>query len=416
MARYRRMSAAEKSTRARRATLRGKFPPESRLTEIMLRPLPWLLLSFLLVVAYTWIGYPLCLWLLHKFLRMGLPRGQKRSSISSISIIIAVHNEEAQIAAKLEDCQVFDYPPELIEILVASDGSTDNTEKIVAGFAGRDARIRLLRTSGRMGKSGAQNLAVEQARGKILLFTDAATRIGRTALSQIASHFADAQIGLVAPVVRFGKFDTSVSHGQGAYWRFEIFLRQLESDLGILATASGAALAVRRKLYRPIPPQFGDDCVIPLDVRLGRSKVVQDPEAEVYDEMPHSVEGEFRARVRMTARNWTGIVHRCSLLDPLRFPGTAWSLVSHKFLRWLTPFFLAGALLLNIALAIQGRMTWLLILQSCFYLAAAVGWQRSRERSCARIFGYPFAFCLANLGFLLGVVRGLRRQTVVAYK
>jgi cellulose synthase/poly-beta-1,6-N-acetylglucosamine synthase-like glycosyltransferase len=379
----------------------------------MSHPLPLLLFSFLFLVAYTWLGYPLCLWMLRKFFRLRFARGH---NWPTISIIIAVYNEEGQISAKLENCQAFDYPRERIEILVASDGSTDNTDNIVTEFASRDERIRLLRSGGRAGKSGVQNLAVEHAHGEILLFTDAGTRIGKSALAQIASSFSDASVGLAAPVVRFGKFETSVSRGQGTYWRFEIFLRQLESDLGILATASGAALALRRNLYRPVPPQYGDDCVIPLDVRLAGFKVVQEPDADVYDEMPHSVEGEFRARVRMTARNWTGILHRRELLDPLRYPGTAWSLISHKFLRWLTPFFLAAAFLLNLALVIRGHFAPLLILQSCFYLAAAVGWRRSRGSSCARIFGYPFAFCLANLGFLLGVMRGLRRETVVAYK
>ena len=371
------------------------------------------LITVLALAIYTWLGYPLALWMLRLLFRR---RFGRKTNPLRVSVIIAVHNEEALVSDKLRDCQAFDYPRNLIEILVASDGSSDNTEFIAEEFAKKDSRIFLVRSTGRAGKSGVQNLAVEQTTGDILLFTDAETKIGPSILQRIVNGFGDERVGLIVPVVHFGRSETSVSKGQGAYWRFELFLRQLESDLGILATASGSALAVRRDLYRSLPPQYGDDCIIPLDVRLAGYEVVQDSDAIVHDEMPHSVEGEFRVRVRMTARNWTGILHRRALLNPFRFPVTAWSLLSHKFLRWLTPFFLVSAFLLNAILALQGRLLPLFALQACFYLAAAVGWKRSRREHCERIFGYPFAFCLANLGFLFGVLRGLRREAVVAYK
>jgi cellulose synthase/poly-beta-1,6-N-acetylglucosamine synthase-like glycosyltransferase len=334
----------------------------------------------------------------------------------AFSIIVAAYNEEAHIAAKLEDCLALEYPADRVEILVASDGSTDRTEGIVQEFARRDARIRLVKSVGRAGKSGVQNLAVAEARGEILLFTDTETTTRATLLRQIGEDFADSRVGMVAPTVQFGRIDDAVSKGQGAYWHFELVLRQLESDLGILATASGSAFAMRRTLFRPIPPQYGDDCVLPLDVRLQGYRVLQDPRLVIFDEMPSTVDGELRARVRMTARNWTGILSRPGLLNLSRYPGTAWGLVSHKFLRWMTPFFLAAMFVMSCFLAARGRMALLFVLQSCFYLAAVVGWRQSRQRSCARIFGYPFAFCLANLGFFLGLVRCLRGQRVVAYK
>jgi hypothetical protein len=169
-------------------------------------------------------------------------------------------------------------------------------------------------------------------------------------------------------------------------------------------------------LFRPIPLRFGDDCIVPLDVRLQGFKILQDPDALVSDEMPHSVEGELRARIRMTTRNWSGTLSRPGSLNPLHFCGTAWGLISHKFLRWLTPFSLAIALLTNGLLVAGPKWALLLLIQVLFYAAAVIGWRRSRWQPCERIFGYPFAFCLANLGFLLGVVRSLRGQAVIAYK
>ncbi len=370
-------------------------------------------IASLLSLVYAWLLYPGMLWLLRTAFAKPTQRGE---SSPRFSIILAAYNEERRIREKLENCLALDYPCDQVQIIVASDGSTDATETIVEDFATRDARISLLRSPGRAGKSGVQNLAASKATGEVLLFTDVETIAGPDLLRRIAAHFSNPEIGMVAPVVHFGRFGSAVSQGQGAYWRFELFLRQLESDLGILATCSGSAFAIRRDLFRPIPPQYGDDCITPLDIRLQGYRIIQDREIIVYDEMPHSIESELRARIRMTARNWTGILSRSGVLNPFRFPGTSWGLISHKFLRWMTPLFLVLLYIANCGLALRHQFIPLFVLQSCFYLAALIGWYKSRSQSCARIFGYPFAFCLANVGFFLGLMKCVRGQRVVAYK
>lgn len=370
----------------------------------------------ILILFYTWLGYPTVLWIFaHLLKRQEIELEKCEEGRPSISVIIACNNEEKRIAAKLEDCLASQYPADKLEILVASDGSTDGTERIVESFGARDARIRFLRSAGRAGKSGVQNLAAAQARGDILFFTDAETQTHTDLLDQIVEEFSDPRVGLVAPMVHFGRFDDPVSKGQSSYWRFELFLRQLESDLGILATASGAAMAIRRELYKPIPAEYGDDCIIPIDICLQGYRVLQDPRYIVSDEMPHSIKGELRARIRMTTRNWNGILCRPAALNPFRFPGIAWALVSHKFLRWMTPFFLGVLFLANGWLAAHGRLLPLFLAQGGFYLAALIGWWRAGE-NCARIFGYPFAFCLANIGFFLGIMKSFRHEKVFAYR
>jgi len=154
---------------------------------------------------------------------------------------------------------------------------------------------------------------------------------------------------------------------------------------------------------------------MPLDVRLQGYKVILNREAIVFDTMPHSIEGELRARIRMTARNWAGTLSRPAILNPLRFPLTALALVSHKLLRWLTPFFLAIVVLSNLSLALQGRAVVLWWLQVGFYLSAFVGWELTRKQRPAWLFSYPFSFCLANVGFMLGMVKAFRSQKIVAY-
>lgn len=366
------------------------------------------------VVLYTWIVYPLLLWML----RLCSPRSTRSGNQgyrSSVSIIIPVHNEQEKIAAKLANCLELQYPHGQLEILVASDRSTDRTEEIVRSFLARDSRIRWLESDSRVGKSGVQNLAAAQARGDVLFFTDADTAMSPGVLATMIDDLAEPAVGLVTATVQFGDPGDAIEKGQGFYWRYELFLRAGESDFGILATGSGQALAVRRELFRPLPTCYGDDCIMPLDVRLQGFKVIQNREAIVFDTMPHSIEGELRARIRMTARNWAGTLSRLAILNPLRFPLTALGLVSHKLLRWLTPFFLAIVLLSNLLLALQGRAVVLWWLQVSFYLSAFVGWGLTRKQRPAWLFGYPFSFCLANVGFMLGMLKAFRNQKIVAY-
>ena len=366
------------------------------------------------VVVYTWIIYPVLLRLFN-LLRPRISKTAPLEALPFVSIIIAVHNEQETIAEKLQNCLSLDYPHARLEIIVASDGSADRTAEIVRCLAARDSRISWIESVRRVGKSGVQNLAAGGARGDVFLFTDARTGMPPGVLRKLICSLADREVGLVTATVFFGHSENAVEKGQGFYWRYELFLRAAESDLGILATGSGQALLVRRELFRPLPTCYGDDCIMPLDVRLQGYRVVQDREAIVFDTMPHSIEGELRARIRMTARNWTGTLARPALLNPLRFPLTSAGLVSHKLLRWLTPFFLAAILLSSALLAIEGEGSALWWLQAAFYLSALIGWRLARMQRPAWVFGYPFSFCLANVGFLLGIVKAFRNQKIVAY-
>lgn len=373
-----------------------------------------LLWFFLGITIYVWAGYPILVFLLASVF------SRKRNFLEQpeypfVSIIVPVHDEEQKIAAKLENCLELLYPPDRFEILVASDCSTDTTEEIVRRFIARDSRIQWLQSDRRVGKSGVQNLAARHARGDLLLFTDANTAMPHGVLRMMVDHLSDPTVGLSTARVLFGRPKDSVEKGQGFYWRYELFLRSAESDLGILATGSGQALLVRRELFQPLPSCYGDDCIMPLDIRAQGYKIIQEREATVYDAMPQGIDGELRARIRMTARNWTGTLSRPPVLNPLKFPLTALGLISHKLLRWLTPFFLAIILVCNTLLALQRQFIFLWCLQAVFYLSALVGWQLTRKQRPAWVFGYSFSFCLANIGFLLGMVKAFRNQKIVAY-
>ncbi len=364
------------------------------------------------LLAYTWIGYPSLLI----FLQALFHRAVQRSPIHPyVTLILAAHNEQTGIAEKLLDCLSLKYPADHLEILVVSDHSTDATEKIVEQVAAKHPTIRLIRAGIRAGKSGAQNLAAEQAKGEILFLTDANTRMNENVLEQLVENFADPRVGLVTATIHFLQPKGAVPEGQGMYWRYELLIRRAESALGILAKASGQALAVRRNLFRPLQTCYGDDCILPLEVRLQGYRVLHDHRAIVTDTMPHTLQGEMRTRTRMTARNWGGTFSQIAILNPFRFPFTAWALISHKVLRWLSPLFLLLLFAASTASALRGHLIGLWILQAAFYGVAFWGWQCVRKGNGAGVFGLPFAFCLANVGFFFGLVKAVRNQRIVAY-
>jgi cellulose synthase/poly-beta-1,6-N-acetylglucosamine synthase-like glycosyltransferase len=383
-------------------------------------------LTIMLLVAlltYTWAGYLAVLLILQRL----FPNPIARSPIHPrVSIILAVHNEEKCIEEKLLDCLRLKYPSDGIEILVASDCSTDATEQIVEQFALRHQSsgglqvepapvVRLLRCETRAGKSGAQNLAAQQASGEILFFSDANTRMDPCSLERMVENFGDARVGLVTAAVHFLQPKGAVPEGQGMYWRYELLMRQAESDIGILSKASGQAIAMRRELFRPLTTCYGDDCVMPLGVRLSGYRVVLDRRAIVTDTMPHTPRAEMKARIRMTSRNWGGTFSQTSIFNPFRFPVTSWGLASHKVLRWLSPFFLMALFGASTISASRHEWVALWLGQVAFYVAAFLGWHSVRRGKGAGMFGYAFAFCLANVGFLFGLVRALRNQRIAAY-
>jgi cellulose synthase/poly-beta-1,6-N-acetylglucosamine synthase-like glycosyltransferase len=364
------------------------------------------------LLAYTWAGYLAVLLLLQRL----FPNPVVRSPIHPrISIILAVHNEEKCMEEKLLDCLRLKYPSDGIEILVASDCSTDATEQIVEQFALRHPLVRLLRCETRAGKSGAQNLAAKQAKGEIFFFSDANTRMDPCSLEKMVENFGDPRVGLVTAAVHFLQPKGAVPEGQGMYWRYELLMRQAESDIGILTKASGQAIAMRRELYRPLTTHYGDDCVMPLGVRMSGYRVVLDRRAIVTDTMPNTPRAELKARIRMTSRNWGGTFSQISIFNPFRFPITSWGLASHKVFRWLSPFFLLALFVASTVSASRHEWVALWLIQVAFYVAAFLGWQSVRRGKGAGMFGYAFAFCLANVGFLFGFVKALRNERIAAY-
>jgi cellulose synthase/poly-beta-1,6-N-acetylglucosamine synthase-like glycosyltransferase len=374
------------------------------------------LIIFLVSAAllyYVYHGYLLTL----RILAMWFDRTSQLSAgddfFPSVTVLVTVRNEERRIRACLDNILSLDYSRDKFDVLVASDGSTDRTNAIVEEYAGR-APVRL-QTFVQIGKSAAQNAAIARVVTDIVALADAESEFDSNYLHCITRPFQDPRVGCVTGNLRMRRGAGAVAEGQSWYWRYELMLREFESRLGILAVASGSAMVFRRLAFRPLPPDVGEDCLIPLDCVLQSFRVVHAREALAWDSMNDEESREFEARVRMTLRNWVGTWRRSSLLNPLRYPGYAFGLWSHKLLRWLSPAFLLAMTFSSLFLLRTPGLAALPIATGAFYTLALIGWRAHARGVRVPVASLVYSFCLANLGFLIGVTRALMGRSIISY-
>ncbi len=360
-----------------------------------------------LLCCYSYFLYPLILRLLPR-------RDTIRSAgheLPHLSLIVTVHNEEARIGTKLVNTLAIDYPDDRLEIIVASDGSTDGTEAIVAGYA--DRGVRLVRADARKGKEYAQLCAIREACGEILVFSDVATHIPADALRHIAAGFYDAQVGAVSSEDRFISQDGSVA-GEGAYVKYEMWLRRLESDRAGLVGLSGSFFAARSQVCTDWDISSPSDFNTALNcARLGLVAVSSADVVGEYSDIKHPA-GEFARKVRTVIRGMTALARHPEALNPFGVGSFAFQVWSHKIMRWGVPWFMAVFLVLTLLLLDTGVVFQVaLALQLVFYALAVAGWlsQRLREISIVRI---VFFFVQTNLALAVAAVQFVagKRMTV----
>ncbi len=366
--------------------------------------------------TYTWAGYPLLVML------AGAVRGGRRpsspvpdSELPSVTVLVAVHNGERLLPAKLDNCIALDYPRDRIEIMVVSDGSDDRTDDVVRERATEG--VILVITGRRVGKSAAQNLAIPQASGDIVVLTDVETELSTGFAREIASTFADPGVGCATGEVRWRNTGEGANTSAGGlYWRFELWLRRREDAAGMLTQASGQGMAFRKSLFTPMPEHVGDDCDIPLAVLAQGSRCLVAENAAATDIWSPEIRSEFRTRVRMTQRNLTGTLLHWRLLNPVRHPAIAWALTSRAMMRWFTPFFALGALVSNFFLLGHSLYIGILAAELAVLGIAALGILGQLRGKEIPIAGPLGRLLSVNVAFMIGVVRALARQKVVAYR
>jgi cellulose synthase/poly-beta-1,6-N-acetylglucosamine synthase-like glycosyltransferase len=379
------------------------------MTEIVL----WCLAG---LVGYAYAGYPLLL----AAVAAVRPRKIDFGAIEpSVTVIIAAFNEERDIARKLEMVLALEYPAELRQIIVASDCSTDRTHDIVRGFATRGVELVVL--AARAGKTAAQNLAVSQARGDILLFTDATTELAPNVIRKLVEPFADPAVGCAGAQLEYqSSGGTAVGRGGGLYWRYERLVKELESRANSLIGVSGCLYAVRRALYVPISPGLISDLVIALDIFSSGHVSVYVAAAAAFERTHERADREFAMRSRIVVRSINALVQRARLLNPFHGGLFALQLWSHKVMRYLVPELLIAVFCLSVWMALQPgpRATFyqgFAALQLLAYVAVPAIYVLCRRLDIRTgVLSVPFYFILANAAALWGLIsylRGVREVT-----
>lgn len=364
----------------------------------------WLSVAALL---YTYAGYPL-LVLVISSLR---PRPVKRAEfLPKVSLIITAYNEELHLRAKLENTLALDYPPELLEIMVASDCSSDRTDEIAREFKQRE--VRLVRQSERLGKTAAQNFAVEQASGEIILFSDATSHYQRDVVRMLMPSFADPNVGCVAGrLVYVDPAESHVGRGARSYWSYESFLKNHESRAGSLIGASGCLYAVRRSAYVPLYHEACSDFIIATKMVEQGLRAVYEPLAVCTEETNRQSGREMKMRVRIIAQTFTDLWRHRAMMNPLRTGFYAAQLLSHKVMRYFVPFFLL-ALLAASAILARGSFAFqiLLAMQFLGYGSGVLAWLLDRVGVRSRLLVLPQYFLLANIASLIAFYKFLRGE------
>jgi glycosyltransferase involved in cell wall biosynthesis len=361
------------------------------------------------LLAYTYLLFPLVV-LLRAALR---PRPYDSGEITpTVTLVISAHNEAASMGAKLENLLSLDYPEDRLEVVIASDGSDDGTDELVRGYAERGVRLVSLP---RVGKAAALNAAVAEAGGAVLVFSDANSIYAPDALRALVKPFADPSVGGVAGDQRYLSRDgaDAISSGEQRYWNLDRLLKTAESRAGSTISATGAIYAVRRSLFRSVPPEVTDDFFTSTGAIAQGYRLVFAADAVAYEPVAKTSEVEWGRKVRVMTRGLRGVLMRRELLDARRHGFYAVQLLTHKLLRRTMVFPLAVAAVTSPLLWRRGRVYKAATIAQAALYGLGAGGVLLRDRPLGRhkAFMLPAFFCFVNAASLRAVwnvVRGHR--------
>jgi hypothetical protein len=359
-------------------------------------------------IFYAYFGYPLALYMI-SMIRNREVR-QDPDYLPTVSLIITVHNEKKRIESKIENTLALIYPKDRFEVIFASDFSTDGTDDIVRKYSANG--FRLVRPDKRGGKEYAQKCAIGEAKGDIIVFTDVATMLERDGIRKIVSNFADASVGSVSSEDRFIGRDGKAS-GEGAYVKYEMWLRSLETRVNSVVGLSGSFFAARKTVCEDWPVNIPSDFNTLLNSIKKGFRGISDPHSiGIYTDIRDDKK-EFARKVRTITRGISALMVSIGLLNPLKYGFFSWQLFSHKFMRWMVPLFMAAAFAANIILATKRRLYFLiLVLHALFYVLAALGPVLAGFSS---VFKIPYFFVSSNRAIAVAWIKYLKGERFVTW-
>jgi cellulose synthase/poly-beta-1,6-N-acetylglucosamine synthase-like glycosyltransferase len=353
----------------------------------------------LAALVYVYAGYIAALRLA---VRMRGARPIRSAPITpSVTLLISAYNEVAVIRKKLENALALDYPVQRLEIVVVSDASDDGTDEIVREFSTRG--VRLFRQPDRRGKTAGLNAVMPTVRSEVVVFSDANAMYARDAILMLARNFADPDIGCVTGEAQYlPQGDAVADVGERLYWGYEMQIKRLETSLGSMVGGDGAIYAIRTSLWRDLPANAINDFLNPLQIVAAGWRAVYEPEAICSEETAGDTRLEYKRRVRIVSRSWRAVLQTPQVLNPLRVGLFAWSVLSHKVLRWFSGFFVTVVVLCTLGVFAE-LLQDLPLLAVGLALALAAAFFVGVVRRSAAMLGY---FAVINAASMVGIVKG----------
>jgi len=375
----------------------------------------YLIIILILLIIHPYIIYPLILTLLNK----GIGRTNKLSEYNQhdypkVSVLIAAYNEEKVISDKIINTLNLDYPTEKLQIVVGSDGSQDNTNDIVASFAKKYPQIILLDFKDRAGKANIINKSIIYCEGEIIVLSDANAMYNKLAIKNIVKNFSDSNVGCVAGEKRMSITDgqDSIGQNEGLYWKLESYIKAQESILFTVIGADGALYAIRRELFRPLPENTSvDDFLLSMLIVSQGYKIKYEPNAYSYEFSGETLSVEYRRKVRIAAGNFNNLKH---LKKFMGFKLVSFMFISHKLLRWVSPFiFIFLSCLLLIRESPVNKFGFIIL--SLSYLLAMLGYIYQNtlfgKMKVVSIVTHFYLTVLAQLQGLIKFLTGIQKAT-----
>jgi len=366
--------------------------------------------SILFLIFYSLIGYPLSLIILDKVVKKNIKFDT--SLRPSVSIIIPAHNEEKVIETKLKNLVNLNYPKEKMEVIVASDHSTDQTNEIVEKFIkeNEEFNIKLYKVNRRLGKTNAQNEAVKIAKGEILVFSDANAILDKDSIIHLVSSFTSEDIIYVAGKLKYvNSLEHLSSHAESVYWNYDLLMRRIESEIKSITAGNGAIYAIKREEYVDFDPIESHDSAVPIYAGLNNKRAVFNPKAIAYEKAGETTKDEFKRKVRMNRNILKFLFGYLKILNIFKYGWFSYFYFGHRLLRY-SLFILHILLFVFNIILIHEKFIYIFLfgMQSLFYLLAFIG---HAFRLKQKLFYFPYYYTLTILAQLIGAINQLTGKT-----
>lgn len=369
---------------------------------------------FLFIIFYVYFGYPLIILLIAAINKKTVQINENFEP--TVSLIIAAYNEEDIIEEKLKNSLSLDYPKDKLEIVVFSDASTDRTNELVNRY--QDKGIILIQLSERKGKTAGQNLAVNHAKGEIIIFSDANAVYRKEAIRKIVRNFSDRSVGCVCgELVYYNEDKSLIGDAENVYWDYEKFIKRQENQAASILGANGSIYAVRKKLFVPLPEDMISDFIEPFKIIEQDYRVIYEPEALSFEQSTTNFNEEYRRKKRIINRSFYSLLYYKTFLNPIKYPLLSFQLISHKLLRWLIPIYLPIIFIVNLFLLNSLFFQITIGLQIIFYAIAILGYLLEKKQWHNVLFYTPFYYCLVNIASLRAILEYfIKKKKIVTWK